>query len=298
MAARPEPSPTYSLGAVCRMTGLTPATLRAWERRHDAVRPERTDGGTRRYRDHDVTRLRLLKAAVDGGHRISDVVGLSDDALSERGRRRLEPNAPPLERAIAAIEQLDVREAESILSFQLAALGPLRFAREFALPMLTLVGEGWQERRLCIASEHLGSALLRSFLGTALRPFDAPHDAPRIVFATTEGERHELGLLTAAIAAVSAGARPIFLGADLPAEEVVLAAGMADVDAVALSFVHAAPKQMRHVLLQLREDLPTRVELWVGGPAAQAMDPPAGIAVLRSLEAIEERVLLLRARNR
>jgi DNA-binding transcriptional MerR regulator len=64
--------PTYSLGAVARLTGLSPHVLRAWERRYGAVRPLRTPGGTRLYRESDVARLRQLRAAVQAGHSISE----------------------------------------------------------------------------------------------------------------------------------------------------------------------------------------------------------------------------------
>ena len=53
---------TYSLGAVAKMTGLSPHVLRAWERRYAAVTPLRTPGGTRRYRESDVSRLNLFLA--------------------------------------------------------------------------------------------------------------------------------------------------------------------------------------------------------------------------------------------
>src|SRR5262249_39099710 len=76
--------PTYSLGAVARLTGLSQHVLRAWERRYGAVTPVRSPGGTRRYRESDVERLRLLRAAVAAGHPISEVAREDDDALARR----------------------------------------------------------------------------------------------------------------------------------------------------------------------------------------------------------------------
>ena len=48
---------TYSVGAVSKVTGLSPDVLRAWERRYGVVEPLRTEGGTRRYRPADLERL-------------------------------------------------------------------------------------------------------------------------------------------------------------------------------------------------------------------------------------------------
>ena len=59
----------YPIRTVSKMTGLGIDTLRAWERRYDAVRPHRDDRG-RLYSDADVQRLRLLRDAVANGHAI------------------------------------------------------------------------------------------------------------------------------------------------------------------------------------------------------------------------------------
>src|SRR5690242_21913275 len=70
----------YPIRAVARMTGLTVDTLRAWERRYDAVTPGRGARG-RLYTDVHVTRLKQLAALVDRGHAIGTIVQLSDTQL-------------------------------------------------------------------------------------------------------------------------------------------------------------------------------------------------------------------------
>ena len=75
---------TYRIGAVSRLTGIAPDTLRVWERRYDAVTPFRTDAGSRLYSQEDVGRLALIKRLVDGGDAISRVANLSMEQLEER----------------------------------------------------------------------------------------------------------------------------------------------------------------------------------------------------------------------
>ena len=67
----------HPIRVVAQRTGLTPATIRAWERRYGAVVPTRSGGGQRVYSDLDVQRLRTLKALTDAGRGISMVAGLS-----------------------------------------------------------------------------------------------------------------------------------------------------------------------------------------------------------------------------
>ncbi len=82
----PDGGQTYRIGAVARLTGIPPDTLRVWERRYAVVTPVRSDAGTRLYRAEDVSRLNLIKRLVDNGDAISHVAHLSLEALRERAQ--------------------------------------------------------------------------------------------------------------------------------------------------------------------------------------------------------------------
>jgi DNA-binding transcriptional MerR regulator len=285
--------PTYPLRSAARLTGLSPELLRAWERRHAAVAPLRTPGGTRRYRASDLERLRLLKAAVEAGHRIGRLASLSDDEL-----RRLssEPEASGRDRredVLAAIAVLDGSEALRLLSLQLFALGAVRFARELALPLLHEIGERWSGRRLGVASEHLASAVLRSLLGSALQPGALSLRGARVVFATLPGERHELGVLMAALVAMGAGANPVYLGPDVPPAELVGAAARCDAAAIGIGIVATPAPDVARALAALRAELPAHVHLWVGGAGSVAVSLPPGAQRIDGLDQLEQRVWLL-----
>ena len=55
---------TFSIGEVAAMLGISPHTIRAWERRHLMVTPTRTASGQRRYSSDDVDLLRLASELV------------------------------------------------------------------------------------------------------------------------------------------------------------------------------------------------------------------------------------------
>jgi DNA-binding transcriptional MerR regulator len=74
----------YRIGAVSRLTGIPPDTLRVWERRYDLVTPMRSEGGGRLYSQEDVTRLGVIKRLVDSGHAIGTIADLSMEQLRER----------------------------------------------------------------------------------------------------------------------------------------------------------------------------------------------------------------------
>jgi DNA-binding transcriptional MerR regulator len=260
---------TYSLGAVVRLTGLSDHVLRAWERRYEAVRPQRTKGGTRRYRESEVERLKLLAAAVESGHPIGDIAGLPDAELRRRVRQAESGPRPPLQAILDALERMDAEAVERLLGQQLAALGARRFLSSVALPLLTRVGELWEKGGLCVASEHLASTALRN-------------------------DRHELGALAAAVLAVELGANAIYLGPDLPSDEIVTAAGATQAAAVAVGVSEYAPlRQREHALKELHAALPRGISLWVGGAGSGDLRLPEGAEHVADFDALESKVSLL-----
>ena len=284
--------PTYPLRVAARLTGLSPELLRAWERRYRVVEPVRTAGGTRRYSAEDLERLRLVKAAVDAGHRISQVAHLELAELTDRAMPSFTPSVGRFDDIFSALDRLDGVETQRLLSLQLSALGPVRFAREFACPLVREIGERWAEERLGVPSEHLATGVLRSMLGSALQPSAASQLGPRIVFATPTGERHELGLQMAALTALGAGASPTYLGAEVPVEDLIEATETTAASVLALSLVTLPAAQATRIVGALRGGLPDGVRLWLGGSSARVLELD-GVEAIDTLEELEQRVALL-----
>ena len=59
--------PELRIGEVARQVGVSPSTVRAWERK-GMVQPRRGQGGHRRYGSDDVARLRDVRSLLTRGH--------------------------------------------------------------------------------------------------------------------------------------------------------------------------------------------------------------------------------------
>src|SRR5512135_2457059 len=68
---------------VVQQTGITPTTLRAWERRYGILQPDRSDGGYRLYSEQDIALLRWLKSQVEAGVNIGRAVALLEHRQQE-----------------------------------------------------------------------------------------------------------------------------------------------------------------------------------------------------------------------
>lgn len=270
----------HPIGVVARLTGLTADALRVWERRYRAVEPERTEGGHRLYTDAQVRRLSLLKRAVDLGDRISQLTELGDEELEglidrrgveepEVGALRASRCAPHLEAARRHVPALDEKGVEAALRRALLALGPMEFLEGVLVPFLHGVGEDWEGEVITPAHEHAASTAVRWVLTWLLEAAESLEGAPRMVVATPSGERHEFGAMMAAVTAGLAGWQVLYLGPDLPAADVVVAAETYGARVVGLSVVQeAGASAVASELEAVARGLGEGVELVVGGRAS------------------------------
>jgi DICT domain-containing protein len=74
MTANPPPAQGLTIGDLARRTGLTPATLRAWETRHGFPRPQRLESGHRRYDERDVVLVQQVLRRRDAGVRLESAI--------------------------------------------------------------------------------------------------------------------------------------------------------------------------------------------------------------------------------
>jgi DNA-binding transcriptional MerR regulator len=95
----------YSIGALARMLGVTPATLRSWEDRYGVVVPERSAGAQRLYsRDH-LDQLRFVCQQMQHGLSAADAHRALAERLSDRPRSTVADRDEPGERAILLAER-------------------------------------------------------------------------------------------------------------------------------------------------------------------------------------------------
>jgi MerR family transcriptional regulator, heat shock protein HspR len=62
----------YSISVTSELTGIPPQTLRLYEQR-GLLTPSRTAGGTRRYSDDDLERLRRVAELVEAGVNLAGI---------------------------------------------------------------------------------------------------------------------------------------------------------------------------------------------------------------------------------
>jgi methylmalonyl-CoA mutase cobalamin-binding subunit len=306
-------APRNTIGVVARRTGLTQHVIRVWERRYSAITPSRTATQRRLYSDADIDRLILLSRLTAVGHAIGQVARRSNEELLEL-LGKAEPPAPlpaPASVPPVAVEpegyvvackraviDMDSFALESALMEGCRALGQPVFIECVLLPLLQWAGEAWQDGSIRIAHEHVLSACVSYLLGEIRNSRPAAPGAPVLVCATPAGQLHELGAAIVATLGALDGWRVIYLGPNLPADEIANAAVRVKARAVALSIVF--PPDDPHLdreLATLRRFMPPAVPLLAGGqacPAYQASLTAAGAHVFGDTHSFREALARLR----
>jgi DNA-binding transcriptional MerR regulator/methylmalonyl-CoA mutase cobalamin-binding subunit len=274
---------SFPIQAVAERTGLSPHVIRAWERRYQAIEPQRSPGKHRLYSEAEIERLAMLRRAVEGGHSIGQIARMPEAELgalvanhspAARSAKHALPDDPTAairSEALRAVEQFDSAALETPLRNALLQLGHNGLLRMVIAPLAGEIGERWRRGELTAAHEHFFTASVKVFLGELTRQFATPLNAPRIVVGTPTGQLHELGAITAAATAANLGWRPIYLGPSLPAHEIAGAALRNEAAAVALSIVYPEDDlSLARELSDLARLLPASTRIMAGGRAARA----------------------------
>jgi DNA-binding transcriptional MerR regulator len=243
-------TPLYNIKAVVQATGISPSTLRAWERRYNIARPQRSDNGYRLYAERDVAIIRWLKAQVDAGMSISQAVVWLSNIVTEAGEieqtvlpmasnstPRLDPlsTLPGAQReagrdlATLQLELLfhlthfDEEAAEQAMA-EAFALYPLeQVGDQLLLPALVEVAERRRRGEVSHTIEHFASSYVVQRLGALLRV--TPHNlaGTLIWVGSARTETHEAGALLLTIYLRRAGYHALCLGQNLPTTEEAVA---------------------------------------------------------------------------
>ena len=273
----------YPIKVVSQMTGLSVFVIRAWEKRYNVVTPERTETNRRLYSEHDIEKLKLLNNAINLGHNIGGIANLSVSELrsilehkhvtssstSELSKENFSDTESILRSSMEAVKTYDGKKLSTILLKASSKMSQPQLIENLIIPLVYEIGDLWHEGDIRVANEHLASAVIRSFLANLIEQHIPSENAPLIISATPRGQDHELGALIAGVTAASVGYKVIYLGPNLPVEEIAAVTDNLDAKVVALSLVYPNDDpQLKLDLVNLKKMLPEKISLIVGGRAA------------------------------
>jgi hypothetical protein len=225
------PAVTWTAGAVARMLGVPPSTLRAWHRRYDLPLSAPQTGSHRRYGRADVDALLRMKHLIEQG------LGTETAAA-----RAFHDGGTDVGTLLTAVRALKIETATALLDAYLVDHDVVATWEHLCRPALAaLCGPGADH---CVDLVHG----LSWAIAAALHRIPAPRStAPPVLLACADGERHTLPMeaLRAALAEHSRAA--LFLGGSIPDTALRDAVSRTDPAAVVLWSTRPAtpPRRLR-----------------------------------------------------
>lgn len=302
----------FNLKSVLRLTGLNPDTIRAWEKRYSAVKPQRTPTGRRMYNQQEVNRLKLLAELTSSGHSISSVANLSDEKLiamlatNHSGApslhsKQLNPQIPMIsEQLLKAVEKFDLKGLEVHLARMNYSISPRDLLFHLIPQLMYQVGNKVVNGQFNIAQEHTLSELIKIYIRRVyeqLEPVDgAFHPDKILIFATPENHLHDFGLWMSAVLCRFQGFKTVMIGQNLPATSLIEAAGKINAHAVVIGFspITASDPKNRPLayLKEISKGIPESTMLWLGGaiPKFNSGDFVHEIWKFDSLEELDKKI--------
>jgi DNA-binding transcriptional MerR regulator len=232
----------YTIKDLERLSGIKAHTIRIWEKRYGLVEPERTMTNIRTYCDADLRKLLNISVLNRNGYKISRIAKLSHEEITDN-INKLTENPTDTESQIEnlAIAMIDLDEAkfEKILSRVIMQFGFEDTVIRVLNPFLIRIGIMWQTGSINPAQEHFVTNLIRQKMLVAIDSQisgESPETKTFLLFLP-EGEYHELGLLFANYMIRKRGHKVIYLGQNIPLNDLEEIIKIRHVDYLLTAFI-------------------------------------------------------------
>ncbi len=225
---------TFSIQFVSQITGINSHTIRAWEKRYNAITPLRDKNKRRLYTQDDIDRLKQIHDLCSLGNNVSDIAILEQEQLSELHLKYFEQKATAQNTEIE-IEDIDINQTLQnlimalthykldIISHELdkaqQALNPREFALNLVIPLLSEIALQVASGHITIGMEHAIVSIIKFHLGRVLfKKYQIKvNRSINVVIATPEYEFREIPALISAILCSFYNLQFAYLGTNMSA---------------------------------------------------------------------------------
>lgn len=271
----------FNIQVASQLSGVASATIRAWEKRYNAVIPERADNKHRLYSEKDIEKLALLYRLTEIGQSIGKIAHLGLEELKQVYSSLMHRPYEEFQVITPHHERIDYEKIQNSFFIALAAykldiishelekakslLTPRDLCLSILVPLFHEMKNKVEREELSLAQEHTLNSILTFSLGQIIgehyqRQF-LKEDV--ILISTPEGELHEMGILGSALLCTYYGVKFIYLGPDMPANSLAETASELKCRAILLGVTQA--ENLENYLRDLSSTLTGNTEIWLEG---------------------------------
>ncbi|MES2567869.1 MAG: MerR family transcriptional regulator [Bacteroidota bacterium] len=217
----------YQITELEQLTGIKAHTIRIWEKRHNLIEPDRTTTNYRRYNDEQVKKLLNISTLQSKGYKISKIAALTENEIH---KKVLEIKSSDTDDVICNSFVNDLIKAmicfneasfEKTYSAVLNRFGMFDSMINVFYPLLNKIGLLWSINDVSPAQEHFASCLMKRKIMSATDGLAMSKGKKnKFLLFLVPGELHEISLLFANYIIRSKGYETVYLGQDVPYENI------------------------------------------------------------------------------
>lgn len=273
----------FNIQLAAQLSGLSAHTIRAWEKRYQALNPDRTENGRRLYTPEEIDRLIILAQLTQLGTSISQIANLSDAELKESYNKLIQ-NAEKAGATVSA-KELNINDTQTklleavgsykvdvisqLLSHAKTSLQPKTFALEILEPLIREV------KRRCETSEFKNAQAQALY---AIAKFHAGNiiyshferglkSTSKIVLTSVEKEHHTFPLLISALLCCHYKKHFYYLNSNLPGPSIIDAVKATEASVLVLSLppISHEDQELISLLDDVINSVSSKVKVWLLG---------------------------------
>lgn len=216
---------SFTISELEKFSGIKAHTIRAWELRYGALKPNRSSGNTRSYDGTQLRRLLNITSLLNSDHKVMELCSMSDEELFLLLESKMtaetslhEAHEYFISQIIAASINYDEPRFDKLFSNAVLRYGIKGTYVKVIYPTLVRLGLMWSKNELQAANEHFITSLIRQKILAAIDALPPADKELSWVLFLPDEEYHETGLLIAQYLIRQAGHKVYYLGSDVNIE--------------------------------------------------------------------------------
>ena len=206
------------------LTGIKAHTIRIWEQRYSFLKPNRTNTNIRYYTNEELKKILNIALLNKYGYKISHIDRMSEPEINEKIitlNNSLAQQERVINDLIQTMVDMDTEAFEASLSDYIKHRGIEKTINQIIFPFMERIGVLWMTGHIIPAQEHLMSNIIRQKMIVAIDSAKSLLNVETTgLLFLPEGEYHELGLLFVYYLLKSRGVKVLYLGANVPIDDV------------------------------------------------------------------------------
>ncbi len=262
---------SYQIAELEQLTGIKAHTIRIWEKRYNLIEPDRTSTNIRKYNDEQVRKLLNVSTLLSNGYKISKIADLNDEEIASKItelQTEGEANsicASFINDLIASMLGFNEQAFEKTYSAAVTRFGIYEAMLNVFYPLFQKIGVLWVINNITPVQEHFASCIIKRKLMSATDGLPMPTKKKKFLLLLPPGEYHDISLLFANYIIRSKGYETIYLGQNVPYENVSLVLKETKPQFILMFFINPQNSEGVYEEIMLNLQLPKDIKLLVSG---------------------------------